>query len=446
MERKATAMSLEALRKSLKTESDSLDTLRTAASAPEATDADFTALKAQTDKVKGISDRIDAIEAAEKAGAKAAAPVETSPAEVRRVYAEAANPIDKSAAFTMGAVLAGMAAVKHGHFGSVREALEKSGMVGVADRFEDLSRSKQLSSSQNTAGILVPPTMATEILDFLRPRTAFLQNDPTRVPMENGAYYQAAGNTGASSNYGAENAAATYSEATFRDINLNAKELKAKTAISNTLLSRGVAGIRGFVERDLRRSMSETMDRAMFLGNGQQQVPMGIYNISGIPKQTATNSATPNAAQVDADARWAINSLADGNVNLASARWTMSLQTAGFLEDMRDGNGNFLFPTMQGQDKTWKSLPVSVTTNLPTNINGNQSHISLAAYEHVMFGEEEGIVLRASTEASYTDAAGVIRSAAERNETVMFAFAKHDVGIGHLRAIALLEGVRWGRA
>ena len=102
---------------------------------------------------------------------------------------------------------------------------------------------------------------------------------------------------------------------------------------------------------------------------------------------------------------------------------------------------------MQGERKTLKGFPVLITTNLPTNLggNGDGSHISLVASNQVYFGEQPGLQVKVSTEATYTDASGQLRSAAERNETVMFMFMHHDVGLRHLAAIALLDTVRWGR-
>ena len=100
--------------------------------------------------------------------------------------------------------------------------------------------------------------MASEIIEFLRPSTTFLQAAPRRVPLENGSYYQSGGSTGATAAYGRENSVPAYSEPTFRDINLFAKELQGKTAISNLLLKRGVSGIRAFVDQDLREQFPDT--------------------------------------------------------------------------------------------------------------------------------------------------------------------------------------------
>jgi HK97 family phage major capsid protein len=437
-------MSLEALRKSLSEKTAGLAALKANVAADTATDADLTALTTATAEVKALSERIDSLVEADAVAAKAAQPVRTptAPAQAKQ------HPQDDKAEFTLGVLMAGMAATKAGEASSVREALEKNGFTAIADRFENLS-GKQLSSSINSGGVLVPPTMATEIIEFLRPSTAFLQNNPRRVPLENGSFFQSGGATGASASYGRENSVPAYSEATFRDVQLFAKELQGKTAISNRLLQRGVAAIRSFVDIDLRSALSERMDLNLFVGSGLQASPLGIYNIPGIGARNAASTLTPTIAQVDADLNWAMNFLGTRNVNVASAKWTMRFETATFLRSMRDGNGNLFFPEMNNSAPLLKGLPVAITTNLPNNLfdgsNSDNSHLSLVAYDHVIFGEEDGITVRVSTEGSYTDGAGNIRSAVERNETVMFAEARHDVGVRQTAAIALLNLVRWGR-
>jgi HK97 family phage major capsid protein len=436
-------MSLETLRKGLKDKSEAHKLLIDKASAPEATAEDIAALEKSTSELEAQQKSFDVVEKAEAAAAKAAQPAAT-PAATPKSEARVKHAVDDSGAFTLGVVMGGLAMVKSGNARNLREALDDTGFTAIGDRFENLS-GKQLSSITATGNLLVPPAMASEIIEFLRPSTTFLQAGPRRVPLENGSYFQSGGSTGASAGYGRENSVPGYSEATFRDINLFAKELQGKTAISNTLLKRGVSGIRAFVDDDLRAAMAETMDLNMFLGDGLQNRPLGIYNIPGTSSRVATNSASPTAAQIDADARWAINALI--NINLAAGKWTMSQETAGYLEDVRDGNGNPMYPSMGAANPTFKKIPVLVTTNLPTNLGAgsNRSHISLIAYNHVLLGEEDGITVRVSSEAAYTDASGNLRSAAERDETVMFAVARHDVGVRHTRAVALLTDVQWGR-
>lgn len=439
-------MSLEALRKSLKDKAQALPALKEKVAAETATAEDKTALDSAVADMQKIADQIESLEAADRIAAKAAAPA-TEPAAPAPRIERRVKTVEDTGVFSAAVIGIAAAAVKAGKASSIGEVLTNSGYAGVVDDFLAAGGQKQLVASGNPGGILVPPSMATEIIEFLRPSTTFLQASPRRVPMPNGSYYQAGGNTGASAGYGAENAAAAYSEATFRDLNLSAKELKGKTAISNMLLDFGLPQIRQFVEVDLRGAMSETMDLNMFLGDGNASRPLGIYNVPGTGTAVAVNSTTPTVAQCDQDARKALNALSGANVPLGSVKWTMSHQTAGYLEDLRDGNGNVIYPSMQGENKRWKGFPVLVTTNLPTNLGGssNESHISLVAYDHVFFGEAPGIEFKVSDVAAYTDAGGNMRSAAERNETVMFTFMRHDVGVRHLPAVYTLTAVKWGR-
>jgi HK97 family phage major capsid protein len=434
-------MSLETLRKGLKDKSEAHKLLIEKATAPESSAADIDALNASTAELENLQKSFDAVEKAEAAAARAAQPVKT-PVKAEPTVKQ--HAVDDTAGFTLGVIMGGMAMVKSGSAPNLREALESTGFTAIADSFENLS-GKQLASITATGNLLVPPTMASEIIEFLRPSTTFLQASPRRVPLENGSYFQSGGSTGATASYGRENSVPAYSEATFRDINLFAKELQGKTAISNLLLKRGVSGVRSFVDQDLRSAMAEAMDLNMFLGDGLQNRPLGVYNVPGISTRAAQDAVAPTAAQIDADARWAINALI--NINLAQAKWVMSQETAGFLEDVRDANGNPMYPSMGLANPTFKKIPVLVTTNLPTNLGAgsNRSHISLTAYNHVLLGEEDGITVRVSDNATYTDAGGNLRSAFERDETVMIAVARHDVGVRHLRSVALLTDVRWGR-
>lgn len=343
----------------------------------------------------------------------------------------------------IGLVMAGMAAVKAGDYENLGDALSENGYGLVAGEIS----AKQLQATGGTGGLAVPPSMSSDLIEFLRPTTTFLQNQPRNVPMPNGTYTQAGGNSGGSASYGPENSVPVYSEVTFRDVNMSAKELKAKTAISNNLLEQGLPAIRSFVETDLRDVCGETMDLNAFLGDGLQSRPLGIYNIPGIGSRAAYNSTTPTIAQVEADLRWLINYQATRNVNLGTAKWNMSYQTFGYLQDMRDGNGNYYFPSLHLASPTLKRFPVLVTTNLPTNLGAgsNESHLALVTGTHVLFGQKPGIRVKVSDEATYTDASGNLRSAAERNETVMFMFMSHDFGLRHLPAVSLLTAVKWGR-
>lgn len=328
------------------------------------------------------------------------------------------------------------------------EVLRKSGFGGLADEFA-ASTARQKSLNASTAiggGVLIPENMSEEIIEFLRPQTAFLRGAPRHVPMPNGSFTQAGGATGAQASYGTELSNAAVTEQTFRDINMVAKELKALLPMSNQFLAFSISGARAFVEADLRDALTEALDANMFRGDGLQGRPLGIYNIPGIGTNAANASATPTIANIDADLRKAINYLTTRNVSLATAKWVIGRRAIGYLEDLRDGNGNFAFPTLQAANPTLKRIPVLDTTNLPENLGGggNEGILGLIAFGHVLFGESTALEFRASDEATYIDAAGNVQSAFQRGETLILGLMRHDVALRHLPAVHTLTGVKYG--
>jgi HK97 family phage major capsid protein len=149
---------------------------------------------------------------------------------------------------------------------------------------------------------------------------------------------------------------------------------------------------------------------------------------------------------VDSDARKAINYLATRNINLRNAKWVMTQRVLGYLQDLRDGNSNLVFPSLQGSNPTFKGYPVLLTTNWAENLGGggNETHIAFIAFDHVLYGDTKQVDLQTSSEAAYYDAGAVMRSAFQRGETIVLATAMHDFNVRHLSAIHVLTAVKWG--
>lgn len=355
----------------------------------------------------------------------------------------------RRSAETVGMLLVAMASVRRGNYDNVMSALSENGFQRMADTLQAHAKSHKRSLQAGSAvngGILIPDSMQADIIELLRPATTFLRLNPRHVPMPNGTYKQGAGATGATAQYGVELQNAAVSEPTFRDVEMTAKELKALVPMSNMWLDFSLPTARAFVEADLRSAMAEAMDQNLLIGDGQQGRPLGIYNIPGIDSEADALGETPTLAQLDAFARSQINALALANVNLSSAKWTMGYGRAGYLEDIRDGNGNLAYPTMQGENKRWKGFPVIVGTNLPENLGaqGDAGYISFIASDHILFGEAPGMEFSVSSEAAYYDANNVLRTAFQRGETLLLAVMRHDVNTRHLPAISVRTGVRWG--
>lgn len=444
-------MNLEQLLALLNEKSAALETIKTKALGADATAADATTLEKVLDEIETLQGKIDLAKRAEATQAKLAKPA----AAVIEGGHQRPEPQVKSldGVSKVGLLGVAIAAVKRGHYTNPLECLEQEGYGQVAKEFGDYNTKRRRdelfvkslnAGSAVSGGVLVPVNMEREIIELLRPQTAFLAGNPRRVPMPNGTFVQAGGATGASASYGTELSNAAATEGTFRDIEMVAKELKALVPISNQFLDFSIESARSFVETDLRNAMSEKMDNAAFLGNGLTGNPLGLYNISGIGTRAATNSTTPTIANVDSDLRKAINGMR--NLPRGSAKWIMDEVTFGYLQDLRDGNGNPAYPSLQNANPTLKGFPVLRSTNLPNNLGGggNETYLGLVAFDHVLFGEAMGLELAVSTEAAYYDAGGTVRSAFQRGETLLLAIMRHDFGLRHLRAVQLLTAVKYG--
>lgn len=321
----------------------------------------------------------------------------------------------------------------------------------LADEIEWEARSMN-ASIFSAGGAVVPSYASQEIIDFLYPSTAFLQLNPMRIPMPNGNFTQPGGASQATAGYGEELANAAATEPTFREIAMVAKELSALIPMSNQWLDFSLQGAMAFVERHLDRVMSVTMDSKFLRGDGQQGNPLGIFKIPGIGTGgvggTYSDATKPTQAEVDKVVRDMILDLTGvgNNVNIRSAKWIMTTRVMGYLADMTDGNGNYIYRELQGDSPRFKRLPVIETTNLPENLggNGDAAPLGLVAGDHVLMGEAGDMTMSVSKEASYYDANGVMRSAFQRKETLLLGVMRHDVTIDQVKAITYTEDIRWG--
>jgi len=137
--------------------------------------------------------------------------------------------------------------------------------------------------------------------------------------------------------------------------------------------------------------------------------------------------------------------LALGNANLdySGAHWVMSPRSAMFLTNLRDGNGNKVYPEMS--DGRLRKKPVHQSTEIPDNLGGGtESEIGLVHPSHVIVGEHMGIEIAMSSQAAYKDSSGTMQAAFSRDETLLRLIMQHDLGLRHLAAAAWLTGVTWG--
>lgn len=400
--------------------------------------AQFDALKAEDDR---IAARLATLEDLERRRAAAATPVAPLPVPGQPGAPAAsvpAQPVEKGLRFAR----------------MTRTIAAAGGIAHVAMQIAEANGDSGLFANQNMSngpqgGFLVPEDVSAEIIELLRPASTVRAMGARTVPMPNGNLTTNRRASGAMFGYIGEQQDTPATGYTYGQMKLSAKKLAGIVPVSNDLLRASGTNVDRLIRDDIVADAAQIEDRYFLRGAGTENAPRGLRfqhtGTSFAASHVLTMTATPDLQKVDNDLGRMELALGNFNVPYSGAHWIMSPRTAMFLTNLRDGNGNKVYPEMeQGQ---LRAKPVHQTTEIPDNLGGGtESEIILAHPMHVMIGEHMGIELAMSSEAAYKDSDGTMQAAFSRDETLMRMIMQHDLGLRHLAAVAILTGVTWGAA
>ena len=305
-------------------------------------------------------------------------------------------------------------------------------------------------------GILVPTPQSSTIIDFLRPENTFLQGGPKRVPLVSGQFNQPRGATGATAGYVGEGAKKPVGSPTFNNISMRSKKLAGIVMVTMEALAWSLADLRAYIEDDLRSTLASNLDLACYFSVGSDTTPNGILKRSGINRFNAATTGTgayfanpkaPTVAEIDAVATRMILAITDANIP-ASQRfaWTMNYHLMRYLADARGANGQLIYPELNQAAPTWKGFRVLVTTQFPSNggTTTDESTLALIDWGSVLYGEDEGLTVKTSTEASIDVGTGTPVLLFQQNMMAILMEMRHDIALQRDAAVSVLERARWG--
>jgi len=294
-------------------------------------------------------------------------------------------------------------------------------------------------------GVLVPQNMAREVIELWRPKSVVRSLGARSLPLNNGNITLPRLKGGAVVGYIGTETDIPVTGQQFDDLKLSSKKLAALVPISNDLL--GYSGSNPNVDRivvdDLAASMGSREDKAFIRDDGTNNTPKGLLAWA-LPGFKFAASAGDTLQKIETDLNKLILALEGVNANMGSPGWIMSPRTFRFLEGLRDGNGNKVYPEMK--DGNLKGYPIGKTTQVPNNLGAgsNQSEIYFVDFNDCFIGEDEDLLIDYSKEATYKDEGGNVVSAFQRDQTLVRVIAKHDFGPRHVESIAILTAVTWG--
>lgn len=450
---------LEQLRKSLADKVGGLDELQTKALADDATADDVKALNDELDAVEDLEKQIATAEKVEAKKAALAKPAKTptpdaaekgiisegeekSESKFAQYDKSALTPFEKLGIMTASlcrSVQSGGAPDADG----MAKQLDQMGYEGLMS--DNVVRS-MISTTGTAGGFAVDQSFNETIFNELRPYSAFLQGPLDMMPMPTGNYRQSGVDTRGQVGYRGEGTKIAVDQPTLREINMNAKLLGGIVPITNELIKYTGNRAGQKAQETLAVEMGLAMDLAGFEGTGAGSNPLGLFNIAGITTDAAAVGTTPNVASVESQLRPMINIIESFPALQRGVAWIMPQRVIGYLQDLRDDNGNTIFPTMQGMSPSFKGYPVYKAGTITTNggAGTNETTIALISYSNILFGDTAGLEIMISKEASYTNGGGDQTSAFETNMTLIRATMQHDWTPRYDEAIATLTAVQWG--
>ncbi|MCV6612438.1 MAG: phage major capsid protein [Amphritea sp.] len=300
-------------------------------------------------------------------------------------------------------------------------------------------------ATPNSAGVLVREQTSNEMIELLKPLTVVRRMGARTIPMPNGNLTVPRKTGRGQAGYGPEGADIGKTQSTYGQTKFSAKKLTALTPISNDLIRQASHSALELVRDDLTEAVSLEEDLNFLRSDGSSDAPTGLRHQAHadniVPDTSGT--AAPNLAQVDAYLNSLILKHRLADIPMRDCGWILSPSVYTYLEGLRDGNGNKVYPELANM--RLKTFKVEFTNQLPEDlgVGGNESEIYFVDFSQVLIPDTMSISLAISTEASYKDGADMV-SAFSRDQTVVRVIAEHDLGLRHDKAVAVGTGVRWG--
>ncbi len=315
------------------------------------------------------------------------------------------------------------------------------------DDLGDIVQKVLSSGPADEGGVFVPSVLADSFIDALRARAVVRQAGPIEVDLSSGNLRIPRVATDPTAGWVGEGKRRKASNLKTGSLVFTGKTIQGKSALTQKLLRRSGQNAEQIVRNGLVRVMANEEDTTFFSGSGSEFKPKGMLNWA-IAANKFNSNATINLTFVQDDLRDQMSKLTDASVDIDMAQWFMSWRTRNFLAfSLRDTEDAPAFkgemtadtPTLNGQ-RVW------VTNNIPNNLGGgnDESRIYFTAMNEAWLAEESGLVVKASTEASFEDDTGTIVSAFDHGLMVIIIERDLDFAMAHGEAVSVMEQVKYG--
>ena len=285
------------------------------------------------------------------------------------------------------------------------------------------------ASVPSDGGFLIPEAYSDEVIPLLRNKAVFRSMGGRSLPLQNGNLNIPRMLGGATSYYIGENQDAKATKPSFGSMRLSAKKLVTMVPISNDLIRSTSAEADRIVRDDMIQSMALAEDYAGLYGKGTEFSPRGLFNTAGVEKKKISGDITSdNLGDF-------VGTLMSKNINWTSVGWMFNGRVWNKLYHLKTTTGAYLHREELNQGK-FLGFPYKVTNQIGSTGTNLATDIFFGDFAEFLIGEDMGLEMIASTEATYQDGDELV-SAFSRDQTVIKVTAKHDFGVRHPEAFVI---------
>lgn len=295
---------------------------------------------------------------------------------------------------------------------------------------------KALSAgTPSDGGYLVPEQYADEIIPLLRAKAVVRKMGARPIPMSGGNLNLPKVLGGATAYYIGENMDAKASQPRLGNLRLSGKKLVTLVPISNDLIRTSSYEADRMIRDDMIATMALKEDWSALYGTGTDFVPRGLANTSGII--TDNLGDLPNSDNM-ADM---IGELISRDIPMNAPGWIFNGRTWNVLYNLKTGTGQYLHRDEMNQGK-FLGYPFALSNQITNGEDANRvSDVFFGDWNEFIIGEEMGLEIMASQEATYINEGGQMTSAFSQDQTVIKVTSKHDFGARHGQAFYVRKGV-----
>ena len=277
------------------------------------------------------------------------------------------------------------------------------------------------AGTPSEGGFTVPPAFSGEYIDALVANTLIDKLNIRRVPLVHGNLSIPRMDTTSAISWGGEETVGGITEPTFGEVNMRAKKLFAKTAMSNTLIRESGVNIEGWVAEDLMRKARIALDDALLNGTGSQYQPLGLANNPNV--QTSGSSSTAFALTTPNDM---VALLEQANVRMENVHWLLNPMGESWIRNKAFSSGPFAWSDEMSRTGRLRGYEFhSSSTVKYVDTTTDYADFWLGDFAEMMFGISKDISIEVSREGTFTNNGNVI-SAFDKDLTLIRLIAEVD--------------------